>query len=75
MIQHVRVGVDGYGGDVQLAPGAALVERLDVLEDVLEFVAARIDLALRHRVEHEGIVRIGGVSEGQVFVRRHNGKR
>ena len=52
-------------GDVQFAARGALVQRLDVLQDVLELPAARVDLVLRERVKHEGVVRIGRVAEGE----------
>ena len=41
LVGDVGVGVDGDGGDLQLALHRPLVERLDVLQDVLEAVAAR----------------------------------
>ena len=41
----------------------ALVERLDILQDVLEAVSEQVDLALRHGIEHEGVVGIRGMAE------------
>jgi hypothetical protein len=57
--------VDRDGGDLQLAFHRPLVERLDVLEDVLEAVAARVDQrrVVREGVEHECVVGVGRVSE------------
>ena len=49
--------------DVQFAPRGALVERLDVLEDVLEFETMRWNQLVRQGVEHERIVRVGRVAE------------
>jgi len=43
---------------------ATLIEGLDVLEDVLEVVAAAVDLCALPGVEHEGVIRIGRVAEG-----------
>ncbi len=63
VLEHVGAGVDRDGGDVELGPRGALVERLDVLEDVLEFVARRREQVLRQRVKHEGVVRIGRVAK------------
>ena len=61
----MRVGVDADRGDVQLAARGAFVQRLDVLEDVLELPAARVDLVLGERVKHERIVGIGRVAQGE----------
>ena len=44
--------------DVEFAPARPLVQRLDVLQDMLEVVAAVIDQALGQAVKHERIVRI-----------------
>jgi hypothetical protein len=50
--------------DVQLAAGSSLVQRLDVGELMDELEAAVIDLPLRQRVEHERVVRVGRVRQG-----------
>src|SRR6185503_14826476 len=42
-----------------------LNERLDVLEDMLEAEAVRGNQLLRQPVEHEGIVGVGRVAEGE----------
>src|SRR5687767_15868522 len=49
--------------NVQLAAERALVQSLNVLESMLKTVAAQVNLVLRHRVKHEGIVRVGGVPQ------------
>ncbi len=41
----------------------ALIEGLDVLEDVLELVGAGVDQVFGQAVEHEGVVGVGGVAE------------
>src|SRR6185503_17041446 len=43
-------------GDLELTPERALIQRLDVLQLVNVAQPFRVDLALRERVEHEGIV-------------------
>ena len=65
LIGDIGVGVDGDGGDFKLAFDGALVEGLDVLEDVLEAVGAGGDFALGQGVEHEGVVGVGGVAEAE----------
>ena len=64
-IAHVGVGVDRDRRDVQLAAQGALVQRLDVLEPMLEAIAAQIDLVFRHRVKHEGVIGIGRMAQGE----------
>ena len=65
MVAHVGVGVDADGGDVQLTAGGALVQCLDVLENMLEAEALRGDEFLRQSVEHEGVVGIGRMAESE----------
>jgi hypothetical protein len=48
---------------VQFAAERALVQGLNVLEPMFKTIASQVDLVLRHRVKHEGIVGIGGVSQ------------
>ncbi len=72
LVEHVGVGVDRDRGDVQFAARRALVQRLDVLQDVLEPPAAGLDFVLRERVKHERVVGIGRVAERQEL--RHAGR-
>ena len=59
LVAHMRVGMDADRRDVQLAAAGPLVQRLDVLQDVLKIVAAVIDQSLGQAVKHERIVRVG----------------
>ena len=54
------------GADIQLAARGAFVERLDILQNVLKGVPARINQILRLRLKHESIVRIGGMAKREV---------
>jgi hypothetical protein len=65
MLAPLGVGVDADGGDVEFAARGALVQRLDVLQNMGEMIAVRRDEVLRQRVKHEGVVRVGRVAEGQ----------
>ena len=55
---HPRVGGNADGRNIQLAPSSPFVERLDVLQDVLEAKAVRRDALFRQAEEHEGVVRV-----------------
>ena len=52
-----------------------LVQRLDVLQDVLELEAARIDLARGEAPEHEGVVGIRAVAEPDLLADRRRVRR
>ena len=58
LIAHISVGVNADGADIQLAARGALVERLDILQNVFKGVPARINQILCQRIKHKGIVRI-----------------
>ena len=64
-VAHIRKGVNRDRGDVQFAAKRALIQRLNVFEPMLEAIAAQIDLVFRHRVKHEGVIRIGRMAEGE----------
>ena len=64
-LAHIRIGVNRDRGDVQLAAQRALIQRLNVFQPMLEAVAAQIDFVFRHRVEHERVVWIGRMTEGE----------
>src|SRR5205807_8635345 len=53
----------------QFAAQRAFVQCLDVFEPMFEAITAQIDFVFRHRVKHEGVVRVGGMSQGEDFVR------
>jgi hypothetical protein len=50
---------------VKLTAGGAFVQRLDILEPMLEPVTAEIDFVFRHRVKHEGVIGVGGMAESE----------
>ena len=64
-IAHIGIGVNRDRGDVEFAAHRALVQRLNIFEPMFESVAAQIDLVFRHRVKHEGVIRIGRMAEGE----------
>ena len=68
-VADIGVGVDADRRDVKFAAGRAFVQRLDVLQDVLEPVAVRGNQFLRQPVEHECIIGIGRMSQGQCRLR------
>jgi len=63
-VREMGVGVKGDGGDRELARHRAAVQRLDVGELVVEREALGVDASLGERVEHEGVVGVGTVSDG-----------
>lgn len=71
-VEDMSEGVNGNGGDVELSAGGAFVQGLDVLKNVFEAVAMQVDEVFRHGIEHEGVVRIGGVAKGESL--RHGRK-
>ena len=64
-VGHIRIGVNGDGGDFQFAGSGPLVQGLDVLQHVLELIRAAVQQVLGQAVEHEGVVRIRGMSEAE----------
>ena len=50
---------------MQFATRCALIERLNIFEDVSKTVAFLVDLVFRHCVEHEGVIRIRRMAEGE----------
>ena len=63
-VGEVGVGVEGDRGDGELPLHGATVERLDVGELVSERDPLGVDASLGERVEHEGIVGIRAVGDG-----------
>ena len=64
-LAHISVGVQADGGDVQFAARGAFVQRLDVLQNMLEAETVRRNQTLRQRVEHESVIGIGRVTQRQ----------
>ena len=58
-----RVRVERDRGHLEPALERPLVQRLDVLQHLLEAESARVDRTGRNRPEHEGVVGIGAVTE------------
>lgn len=65
LVTDVGVGVNADGGDVQFAARGPLVEGLDILENVFEPQPFGVEAFFRQAEEHERIVRIGRVAQGQ----------
>ena len=63
-IENVGQSVNGDSCDIQLSPRGALVQGLDILENVLESIAVLVDLVGRHGVKHESVIGIGRVAQG-----------
>ena len=69
LVANVGVGVDADGGDVEFAAGGALVQGLDILEDMFELKAVGRNEPLRQPVEHEGIIGVGRMAKSQGALR------
>jgi hypothetical protein len=52
---------------MQLAALRPLIERLNVCQPMVEPITPQIDLILRHRIEHERVIGIGGMTQGKDF--------
>jgi hypothetical protein len=52
---------------VQFASNRAFVQRLNIFQSMFEPISAQIDLILRHRVKHERVIRIRGMTQGKDF--------
>ena len=63
-VGEIGIGVEGHGGDVELARDRSAVQRLDVGELVREDEALRVDVALRETVKHESVVGVRAMREG-----------
>src|SRR5262249_33724903 len=63
LLLHERVRGKRDGGDLELPVERPGVQRLDVLEDVLELEAARVGLAGGETPEHERVVWVRTVAE------------
>src|SRR5437773_3943890 len=56
---------------MQLAAPRPLIERLNIFQAMIEAVTAEIDFVLRHRIEHERVIRVGGMTKGKDFSALH----
>jgi hypothetical protein len=57
--------VDADGGNVEFAARGALVQSLDVLQNVLKMKTVRGNQIFRERIKHEGVVRVGRMTKSQ----------
>jgi hypothetical protein len=73
LVGDVGVGVEADGRHLVDAARGLLVQGLYVFEDVLEFEIARVELAGREAVEHEGVVGVGRVGDGDGTCLRFGG--
>ncbi len=65
LVTDVGVGVEADGGDIEFAARGTFVERLDILQNVLEAEAVRGNQILRQRIKHESVIGIGRVAKRQ----------
>ena len=70
-IRHREIGVRGDRGDREFAGDSAIVQALDVFEDMFHLVIADAHRALGEGAEHEGVVWIGAVPDAQDGRRGH----
>ena len=68
-----EVGVGGDRGDREFGALRAVVQALDVFQDMLDLVVADADGALGQRAEHEGVVGVRAVPDAQDAVVAHGG--
>ena len=57
-IGNVSVGMNADGGDVEFSAGGAFVQRLNVLQNVLEMKTMRRNKFLGQAIKHESVIRI-----------------
>ena len=74
VVLHVGVSVKADGGDiVKSIVLSSAIERFNVAQGVGELVSGHADLVCGKSVEHEGIVGVGTVRDGDINCRIHNG--
>ena len=59
VLSHVRIRMNRDGGDMQLAAPRPLIQRLNIFQGMVEPITTEVDFILRHRIEHERVIRIG----------------
>ena len=69
LVLHERIRRERHRRRLEPALERPLAQRLNVLQNVLELEAARVDRAGRERPEHEGVVGVGAVAEADEHVR------
>ena len=69
LVLDERVRVEREGRHLEAPGERPQVERLDVLQDVLELEIAGVDLARGQRPEHERVVGIRAVAESDLHER------
>ena len=52
---------------MQLAALRPLIQRLNIFQAMVEPITTEIDFILRHRIEHERVIRVGGMTQGKSF--------
>ena len=62
-VQDMGIGVNGDRRNIQFAPHGSFIQGLDILKDMLKAIVSRLDLAFRHGVEHEGVIRVRGMTK------------
>src|SRR5262249_1841110 len=63
LVEHIRICVNRHCRHIEFRIHGALIQRLDVLYDVLESQSLTIDLSCRKTVEHERVVRVRAMAE------------
>src|SRR5437870_9093004 len=52
---------------MQLAAPRPLIQRLNIFQPMVEPITTEVDFILRHRIEHERVIRVGGMTESKDF--------
>src|SRR5690606_23677780 len=69
LVGDVRVGVEGDGGYLVRAVERGAVQRFDVAEQVFDLESVGGNAAARETEEHEGVIGIGAVGDGDLHRR------
>ena len=64
LVLNIRIGVKGYRGDVVKAVQGLAIQGLDIAKGVSELHVGNANFAGRHPIEHESVVRVGTVRDG-----------
>src|SRR5215831_4089458 len=52
---------------MQLTALRPFVRRLNIFQPMVESITTQVDFILCHRIEHERVIRIGGMTQGKSF--------